>query len=311
MGKKRNKTLILILVLLSVPAIVSGVTLDIGGSHMEIVDGETFTLREIETMGDLYQATWRWNPSRNAWDLDRYAIETELAGSVGLYDGPGADSSCVAAAEAMCAWSGLDVTRLYPNDVKHGDLDVYDLILFPGGWAYSYWMSLAPSGTDNIRDYVAGGGSYMGICAGAFFAADTVTWEGSHIDYPLDLFPGRAEGPIDEIEPWPGFGMCGVSPVDPPPGSSITMEPAAVMYYGGPCFHPRPSSGVTVNWTYDAVSDPAMVSFYYGAGKVLLSGPHPEFEEDAERDLVYWDSPLDDQGSDWDACKNLLGWLVE
>jgi len=299
------------MICLITPAALNGVTLDIAESHMEIIDQETFTLREIKAMGETYRATWRWNSSSNTWEIETYGIETELVGNVGLYDGPGADSSCVNAAESMCSWSGLEVTRLYPDDLNHGDLDPYDLILFPGGWAYSYWMSLAPHGTGNIRDYVAEGGSYLGFCAGAFFAADTVCWEGSVIDYPLDLFPGRAEGPIDEIIPYPGFDMCGVNPGDPPPGSSITMESATVMYYGGPCFFPRPFSDVSVNWYYDAVPEPAMVAFYHGDGKVLLSGPHPEFEEDSERDMVYWDGPLDDQGSDWDVCRNLLGWLVE
>jgi hypothetical protein len=55
---------------------------------------------------------------------------------------------------------------------------------------------------------------------------------------------------------------------------------------------------------------PAMIAFEYEEGKVFLTGPHPEWEEDSFRDGCVWDNYLDEDGSDWNLCKTISLWLT-
>jgi hypothetical protein len=54
-----------------------------------------------------------------------------------------------------------------------------------------------------------------------------------------------------------------------------------------------------------------MIAFEYESGRVFLSGPHPEWEEDSQRDNSIWENEFDDQGSEWDMMMKVSLWLVE
>ena len=76
----------------------------------------------------------------------------------------------------------------------------FDVIVFPGGYAYGYKTGL-DGHEQKIRDFILAGGSYFGICAGGFYAAGTIWWEGRSYPYPLDIYSGEATGPLDDIAP--------------------------------------------------------------------------------------------------------------
>ncbi|HKP97531.1 MAG TPA: BPL-N domain-containing protein [Fibrobacteria bacterium] len=60
-----------------------------------------------------------------------------------------------------------------PNDVTALDssrLQVYRLLIFPGGNFLTIGSALTPIATARIRTAVQGGVNYLGICAGGFFA---------------------------------------------------------------------------------------------------------------------------------------------
>jgi hypothetical protein len=84
------------------------------------------------------------------------------------------------------------------------------------------------------------------------------------------------------------------------------------MYYGGPYFETEGMVGITTLATYSYNGMPAMVAFEYGGGngRVFLTGPHPEWEEDSYRDGSLWDNDLDENGSEWDLCKTVSLWLA-
>ncbi|MFW9789209.1 MAG: hypothetical protein ACFFE1_16170, partial [Candidatus Thorarchaeota archaeon] len=42
----------------------------------------------------------------------------------------------------------------------------------------------------------------------------------------------------------------------------------------------------------------------------FLTGPHPEWEEDSFRDGSVWDNYLEDNGSEWELCKDVSLWLA-
>lgn len=51
------------------------------------------------------------------------------------------------------------------------------LLIIPGGRDCFYHTALDGAGTEKIRSFVQEGGGYLGICAGAYFAASSIEFE--------------------------------------------------------------------------------------------------------------------------------------
>ncbi len=68
---------------------------------------------------------------------------------------------------------GVKVHSLTSGHIREGALEYFDLLVVPGGWASDKTATLGQDGKEAIRDFVAGGGSYLGICGGAGFALNT------------------------------------------------------------------------------------------------------------------------------------------
>ncbi len=207
---------------------------------------------------------------------------------------------------------------------------LYKVIIVPGGYAqwYNYWISLA--GKQRIRNFVAAGGGYFGICAGSYFAADAIVWEdtsyghligqnywGEWTGYDLDLFPGIGTGPMNEIADWDTehYNMTTLDFNTPNSVLSAyrdTPYSEDILYYGGPYFTIPAFAPVEILATYDYNNQPAIVAFPYGSGRVVLSGPHPEIEEDSAADgvTIARENVMDDKGSDWPLTTHLLLWLT-
>ncbi len=265
------------------------------------------------TGASLHLSTCVARTSADAAGLQSSALAQEgspsplkFTGSVAIYDDRGADSSSVIALTHLAEWLGNEVTSVDHNDIIAGVLEDQDILIMPGGWAEYYWYDLWGPAVFRIRNFVASGGGYVGICAGAFFACDSVFWENEKYDYPLDLFEGAGIGPINSIAPWPSLAMCSISPVLNPPIFPGRLHQDSVLYWGGPFFAEYSPGQSETLFLYDETGEPATVTFFYGAGRVLLSGVHPEFEEDSDRDGLVWDNYLDDNGSEWDTLRLLF-----
>jgi len=239
---------------------------------------------------------------------------------------PGADWRCVVAEKAMFESMGALVTEVYAADIIGGALTSYDVLVMPGGYAFYYKTALGDVGVGNIRKFVANGGGYIGICAGAWFAVDYDLWYGIVYEYPLDLFPGYGEGPVPELTPGypepPRPVDAGLYCRDYIPvmteinlanGNGITgglsTDSLMVMYWGGPTFHVYEGheEEVAVIGTYAVhQNEPAMVAFEYGSGKVFLTGVHPEFEEENTLDGLTFDNHLYDPESEWPLMLDVL-----
>jgi len=163
-----------------------------------------------------------------------------------------------------------------------------------------------------MRSFVSGGGGYLGICGGAYFASRTVIWRGSPLDREfLGIFAGTAEGPDNGIAPYPGHVMCRLDGLDP--SHPITQPEAGevwMLYYWGPALSGG-AAGVSTLARYRISGATAMAAFNYGAGRVFLVGTHPEIEEDGDRDGVVFADELDDHGSDWDLMRRAVAWLTQ
>jgi len=243
---------------------------------------------------------------------------TDLTGiNVAIYEGVTDEQSSSFSSRTalfwMFRWMNATVVVVTAEDIRNGILDDYDIVAVPGGWAWAYFQDLGTLGVTKIRQFVANRGAYFGVCAGAYFACDNIRWEGEYISYSLDLYPNIGNGPIYEIAAWPGHNMTRINLNKAIDGPDISKEPDShtVMYYGGPYFETSGTEGVITIATYDVNDEPAIIAYEYEQGRIVLSGPHVEWEEDADRDGVAWENVYDDEGSEWNMMLQISLWLSE
>lgn len=97
-----------------------------------------------------------------------------------IYNSKGAgprSSAQLRAALELC-FPELTVAYVSAEEILSGTLaSEVGLLCFPGGFDLGFLETLGRSGCDVIRSWVLAGGSYLGICAGAYFAADRIEFD--------------------------------------------------------------------------------------------------------------------------------------
>ncbi|KAJ3231830.1 biotin holocarboxylase synthetase [Chytriomyces hyalinus] len=206
-----------------------------------------------------------------------------------------------------------DVLAIGPEVINHADRawqSTTALLVVPGGRDLPYVESLAGFGVKAIQDFVRGGGSYLGICAGAYFATKRVEFE---TGTPLEVVGDRKLALVSAVargSAAPGFvydsedGARSISIIVDAARIGLMHPDAATPPYrmnvycnGAPYFDIVSGSQVEVLATYDsnlvtenAKGKPAIVQSSFGKGKVILMGPHLEHDNTANLpDLSEWD----------------------
>ena len=235
-----------------------------------------------------------------------------------IYTGSGTWEHSIIAFEKFLEWKNLTYQEINAWDINHNSLiGNYKAIFFPGGWAYNYKKSIHNSGNQNIRDFISSGGAYIGMSAGAYYACDNVRWEGTDYPYYLNLFHGDCIGPINEIAPWPNYVMTTMSINQTHSANIYEPQTEDILYYGEPYFMPYQNQEMQVFASWIVPSNPTannqsgIMGFNYGQGRVLLVGPHPEIEEDSDRDGNNFGEELNDNGSDWPLLWTATDWLLK
>ncbi|GAG85251.1 unnamed protein product, partial [marine sediment metagenome] len=155
------------------------------------------------------------------------------------------------------------------------------------------------TGIEKIQDFVENGGSYFGICGGSTFGARTLT-----------LFEGNMY-PVNEPGDTIHMSTMNVNQSSNGPDLSDYSASFRTMYYGSQYFVPTVRTDVHVIAKYDSNNQPGMIACEYGDGTVFLSSPHPEYEEDSDRDDTTFGDDLDDPDSEWDLLLRVSKWLIE
>ncbi len=154
----------------------------------------------------------------------------------------------------------------------------------PGGIANEYYKKLFGEGNKIIQDYVNLGGTYFGICAGAYYACKNVEFETEipesrlSMNYGLDLVNGVARGTMyKEFDILPFSKRPESVAVVKLKGKKLMSNYAAI-YHGGPFFDEfGEDCKVLANYCCDSKNEyPAIMSLPYGDGNVILSGVHFE-----------------------------------
>jgi glutamine amidotransferase-like uncharacterized protein len=183
-----------------------------------------------------------------------------------VYNGPQGCDDCGPAIAKVLRESPQQFRVLYVGpgtgtELTADVLDEADLYVQPGGGSdlESTWDDLSPA-SDDLRAWVKDGGSYLGLCFGAYLAGQNPGF---------NLLPGDAFG-------WAGSEGSTV-PDDRDTVVPVTWkgQPRHMYFQDGPGFTLDDPMDATVLATYPN-DVPAVLVANYGAGKVGVSGPHPE-----------------------------------
>mgnify|MGYP001482969453 CR=1 FL=1 len=231
--------------------------------------------------------------------------------TIGIYSGNGADRYLQAVAQKMFTWMGFETVSLSADDLNRGNLKSVSLIYFPGGSTPPLRREITETGRENLRAFIREGCAYVGTCAGALIACEKNLWLYRPDDYGLfGLIPATGVGPIPQIDDGDGITMTRLTINQSSEIGAKHPEAAVVLSINSPYFKISEAASVTVVATYDAIGQPAYIAAAYGKGKVFLTGPHPEFEEDSPRDGNAYFDGFDDEGSDWPLMRSAVYWCL-
>jgi glutamine amidotransferase-like uncharacterized protein len=217
---------------------------------------------------------------------------------VAIYQGSGVMPSSHTALTKMFEWMNASVTSVNASQIRDGVLTGYDIFVIPGGSESSCSSELSTEGKQKVKDFVTNGGSYFGICGGATFGASY-----------LSLFDGYM-APVNEPGPLIHMTTMHINQSSTGPVLSECPENVTTLYYASQYFIPEFGTSVQVIATYDCNEKAGMIAFSYGYGTVFLSSPHPEYEENSDRDGTTFVDYLNDPESEWDLLLRVSRWLV-
>lgn len=200
------------------------------------------------------------------------------------------DQFLAARLEIFCRPLDISVVPLRRHDVRSGYLQRRgkDILAFflPGNRAgKNYLDGFGPLGHESIKNYVALGGCFVGICAGGYLGGAIVDYVAPELTRrtasPLGMLPGTSVGVLPLLDPVVGerrgWDTASVVNVDFSYGGAL--QSAAAIYWGGGAYQPAPGERVETLATYrgldESLSKAAVVGGY-GFGRVVLSGIHAE-----------------------------------
>jgi len=195
------------------------------------------------------------------------------------------DLTAILGSLPRCTWKPVG-----PGSIRHGVLDQFDVVVFPGGSGRRQAEALGKEGCEAVCDFVWDGGGYVGICGGGFLAT---------ANYNLGILNAKAlagtiDVPGEGPQPMAARGVGDVEVDLTAAGSRLfaTMPGHFSMRYtGGPILSPGGKRGLPTYvvlaeyrsevWQWEPqrgtmVNTPAMVAAPYGQGRVVVFSAHPE-----------------------------------
>ena len=142
--------------------------------------------------------------------------------------------------EVLAACDDIDASELSLAELLAGGLDDFTCLCVPGGFAHNYASRLGADGMALIQQFVASGGGYVGICAGAYVGSAQ----------GLALLPvecedvhrwARGSGPCQLR--WTQMGHRALGTAAPLDEHGELTPPFTVRYNNGPCMRIQDGSG--------------------------------------------------------------------
>ena len=153
------------------------------------------------------------------------------------------------------------------------------LLVIPGGRDLPYKEKLNGEGNKRIKQFVANGGSYLGICAGAYYGSKQIEF-GKGSKY--EIIEERELAFIDCIARGPTFGIEEFSYDENSVGKLVKVsanDSYFYSYYNGGCFFELNKNNYEILASYQELNNlPAVVYGKYQKGNIILSGIHFEYD---------------------------------
>lgn len=194
-----------------------------------------------------------------------------------IYSGTGAINSCVSGVINGLHYSnnknlvpGYKFSCGTTRTISSKTLSGYNVLVMPGGTSGLNYIKNVDGNA--IKKFVSSGHGYVGICAGAY----------SGSKYVKGLYYGWGLAPhvyCNHISHEGNLLVKTSTAISSLLGPSKTLTLA---HYNGPAMYTR--GGNTVTFAYYADNktgykgQKAIVGDYYGSGRTVLSGPHPELQ---------------------------------
>ncbi len=179
---------------------------------------------------------------------------------------------------------GYTFTYATSTVINSATLSGFDVLAMPGGSSgYDYLHSSAISGTA-IKNFVASGKGYLGICAGAY--------SGSYLVY--EYYYGWAVAPHVKCTHPNHEGDLTVQITSAGQQVLNTSGVVTMVHYNGPAMYASSPAIVFATYADNIISSKglaAVVGDFYGSGRTVLCGPHPELEPQLPKivaNLVVW-----------------------
>jgi glutamine amidotransferase-like uncharacterized protein len=201
----------------------------------------------------------------------------------------------------MFEWMNASVSYVQTDAVDETALSDCDILVVPGGSELTYSTLLGEEGRRAVVDFVSNGGSYFGICGGSTVACR----------YGLGLLDGTIVKPVPGVSS--GTYMIQLDVNRSCLGPDLSDQPANVttLYWESCYFSPANWTGIHPVTKYHGSEYSPMIAFQYKSGSVFLSSPHPEYEEDDDRDGTAAFDHLEDPDSEWTMLLKVACWLVD
>ncbi len=208
-----------------------------------------------------------------------------------IYSGTYAASSCVSGLKTALSYAnsnnllnGVQFTYGTSTVINAATLSGYDVLYMPGGSGGWYYLNYGNIDGTAIKNFVANGGGYLGICAGAYAAVANVDgWYSGwgiapHVNAKVVNYEGTTNMQITSA----GEDVLGRSGT-----VSLAHYNGAAMYVtSGAVIFGTYADGKT---GYQGYAD--IVGDYYGSGRTVLIGSHPELAPqypDILANLIAW-----------------------
>ncbi|MFM7057007.1 MAG: BPL-N domain-containing protein [Planctomycetota bacterium] len=204
---------------------------------------------------------------------------------VAVFDGPGVSESIGRVEEDLKRSQGIRLERVNVEQIISGALSGKHVVVFSGGSGGRQGRGLGETGREQVRKFVAAGGGYVGICAGAYLASADYEWS-------LNLLDARV---LDRQHWARGFGNVELA-VTPAASEMLRLPVKATIYYHqGPLFAPAEKKDIPDyrEWAQFRTEvrkkgvpagvmpgTTAIAAGEFGAGRVLAISPHPERTEE-------------------------------
>lgn len=188
------------------------------------------------------------------------------------------------------------------EEIRAGALSRFDVFICPGGSGSRQSKTLDVEGRRAILDFLADGGGYIGICAGAYLASSQYTWS-----------LGILNAQVVDREHWArGTGQVSLKlSAEGRQFLGVNQEAIACYYAQGPLLAPAARTDLPAYQalaTYDSeiaengapsgimVGTAAIAAGQFASGRVFCFNPHPEKTpglEDFVRRAVRWAASRD------------------